>query len=563
MAGRTFKHDAQSLGTLLSRTTPPLRVPEYQRDYSWEEEQVAEFWNDLVDFTRRAPTDLANAGSYFLGAVVLVNNGSFHLVLDGQQRLATSTILVAALRDALDPLNKRAAQQVQDDYVFFEDHLTGKHIAKLQLNRFDTAYFRATIQDFPRQEAVPATKPSHRLIRSAYKFFAARLTDGFVERPTPDAQRAWLSRLANALVNHFEVIILTSDDEDDASTIFETLNARGLGLSTGDLLRSWLLSRARSDAELAEMLECWSDLFGCAGTGERGESIIRWSWIAEHGDVKARSLYKEIKKDLVGVDALQYCRTIRNDAQAYRDIRDGDCERLVIAEVWSSLDALKAHAAFPLLFAAKRFLGASDLDELSWAAFALCVRHNVVCRRDRARFETACFEAALAVSNGQGVAAALDLLRGVNPSDEDFRLGFSSLTFARHQAPVARVLLRLIEQSLRATHEDTIADSRSVHVEHIYPRNPPAERRWESHDALVGSLGNLTLLAKPLNESASNAAFEAKRDGVYAQSRIEMTRRLTTVAVWDEAALASRTRDLCEQALSVVPSTLTPGALGT
>jgi len=121
---QTFQPDKRTLGMILSSTSPPIRVPEFQRDYSWDKQQIEEFWADLIEFAGD-PSQNLQGKEYFLGAAVLVNNGSYHLLLDGQQRLATATILLAALRDQIAVFNANAANQIQDLYITFQDHLTG------------------------------------------------------------------------------------------------------------------------------------------------------------------------------------------------------------------------------------------------------------------------------------------------------------------------------------------------------------------------------------------------------------------------------------------------------
>jgi len=101
MAADFFTTEKRTLGVVLSNTTPPLRVPEYQRDFSWEQRQVMEFWNDLEHFDQLYPGANINGKEYFLGAAVFVNNQTYNLILDGQQRLATATILLAVIRDKI------------------------------------------------------------------------------------------------------------------------------------------------------------------------------------------------------------------------------------------------------------------------------------------------------------------------------------------------------------------------------------------------------------------------------------------------------------------------------
>jgi uncharacterized protein with ParB-like and HNH nuclease domain len=145
----TFHPEKRTLGQILSSTSPPIRVPDYQRDFSWKEDQVSEFWSDLIGFSGHNPQVELAGKEYFLGAAVLVNNGTFHLLLDGQQRLATATILLAALRDKVLEYKKDAAQQIQDHYISFEDQLSGKRVFKIELNVFDRSFFRDYIQAFP------------------------------------------------------------------------------------------------------------------------------------------------------------------------------------------------------------------------------------------------------------------------------------------------------------------------------------------------------------------------------------------------------------------------------
>ena len=184
MPADVFTTEKRTLGVALSNTTPPLRVPEYQRDFSWEDKQVADFWNDIEQFDEQYPGANINGKEYFLGAVVLVNNETFHLILDGQQRFATGTILLAALRDKVQEYNENAANQIQDNFISFQDHLTGEHTSKLELNEFDRAFFRDRIQTVPAVATAP-TKKSHNLILKAYQYFAEKIKERWDQAGKP------------------------------------------------------------------------------------------------------------------------------------------------------------------------------------------------------------------------------------------------------------------------------------------------------------------------------------------------------------------------------------------
>jgi len=91
------RYDAarQTLGALLSTTSPRIEVPEWQRSYSWDAPQIETFWQDLIAFSDQYPGDNIIGEEYFLGSIVLVIGGPTNHLLDGQQRLATGTILLA------------------------------------------------------------------------------------------------------------------------------------------------------------------------------------------------------------------------------------------------------------------------------------------------------------------------------------------------------------------------------------------------------------------------------------------------------------------------------------
>ena len=286
----TFQPEKRVLGQLLSSTSPPIRVPDFQRDYSWENAQVAEFWDDLIAFGGSGPSTAKIAGKeYFLGAAVLVNNGSYHLLLDGQQRLATATILLAALRDRIYPFNENAARQIQDQYIAFQDHLTGERLVKIQLNIFDRDFFRDYIQSLPRVANTTPSKKSHQLIKKAYEYFSGQIETGWQEAGDGKKGFDWAAYVTLVLREHMALVTVVSNNEKSAASIFTTLNDRGIGLSSVDLIRSFVLQNA-PEGQREEIIQCWEAALEACGTAIAGETLIRMSWVAEHGDINSRAI---------------------------------------------------------------------------------------------------------------------------------------------------------------------------------------------------------------------------------------------------------------------------------
>jgi hypothetical protein len=523
-----------------------------------EEQQISEFWNDLDNFAELYPGTNINGKEYFLGAAVFVNNETYHLILDGQQRLATATILLAAIRDKIREYKSDAASQIHGSFISFQDHLTGEHLPKLQLNEFDRAFFRDSIQSVPQVTAIPSKK-SHKLILNAYGYLAGRIKEGWDARGGGENAFKWAARISKTLTDHVSLVTVVSTDEDNAASIFETLNDRGIGLSAADLLRSWLLHHSPA-AQRQEIIECWSDVFDSAGIGEGAKALIRYSWVSRYGDVKDRSIYKVISRKLTEahISPVEFSRQLRHDALFYKRVREGDTADIKQRDVWLALSTARAQSGYALLLSAHRSLSEESQKRVSAALFSLIVRHNIICDKDRAKFESTSFAAAKVLSDGGSEQDALTILRSLSPSDDEVRQSFSILTFGRSQSSIAQIILREIEYLLRKTEELMIATPDRVHLEHIYPQRPAAAERFPNHDEYVGRIGNLTLLDRRLNQEAQNSVFAVKKEQFYTLSELYLTRELLEHDVWAQDEIDQRQKRLCELAIQVWPHNLVP-----
>jgi hypothetical protein len=395
------------------------------------------------------------------------------------------------------------------------------------------------------------------LIAKAYRYFTERINEGWNKLGGGQEGFKWAARLAKILTEHVSLVTVTSTDEDNAASIFETLNDRGIGLSTADLLRSWLLHHSAL-AQRQEIIECWSDVFESVGVGDGATTLIRLSWLSRYGDVKERSLYKVITRRLLAANTVPvvYCRELRADALFYKRVRDGETTDLNQRDIWLGFGTLRAQSGYTVLLAANRKLTTDAQKRLSAALFSLIVRHNVICDRDRAKFESTAFAVAKLISDGGSEVDALALLRAQSPTDEETRNSFSTLSMSRAQTSVAQVILRGLEYKLRVTEELVIATPDRVHLEHIYPQRPAAAERFANHDDYVGRIGNLTLLDRRLNQEAQNSPFVTKRDEYYAHSEIFLTKELLANSQWTQAEIDARQNNLWDLAREVWPQSL-------
>jgi uncharacterized protein with ParB-like and HNH nuclease domain len=535
----TFNPEKKTIGELLSSTNPPILVPDFQRDFSWELEQITYFWADLQGFQATYPTKEAMTGKeYFLGSAVLVNNGDSSLLLDGQQRLATATILLAAIRDKVRVFKQDAAKQFHEQFIVFKDAVDDTTQPKLTLNSFDRDYFHETVQQYPYTQKTPQTR-SQQLIANAYAFFQACTEDLWKAAGTNEKAFEQLANLVRTLTRHVSIITVVSYNEDYAASIFETLNDRGVSLSSTDLLRSYVLQKT-GGAVRASVLERWREVFENCGANEEAERLIRISWTSEHGDVKVRSVSKIVKESIAQgkTTPQEYSTRLANDSRIYANLKKGEFEDGALTEQYDEVADLGLRVAYPLLMSSIR-KSPAEFSTVLRASASVIVRHDIVCGKDRSALESAFFESARVLASEGDVAKTVGILRAVSPTAFEFESAFAKLSFSSRQHPIAKCILEHFERSLAGTDEKKVASARRVHIDHIYPQKPEGAARHDNHDAIVNLLGNLTLLDKRLNETERNALFGTKK-AAYEKSDLSMNVDLAKAAEWNEAAIRAR-----------------------
>jgi hypothetical protein len=552
------RYDAarRTIGSLLATTSPRIEVPEWQRSYSWDTAQIEAFWQDLTAFNDQYPEKNIESEEYFLGSIVLVVGGPTNLLLDGQQRLATATILLAVLRDARRAHKADAATRLQNKYIsdFDDQSNTTTHV--LTLNRYDGDFFRDEIQIEPANppRRPPAALHSHFLIRKAREYFEARVTKLGESVGGGEAAFQTNLRIGEVLCNHMSVVAVTSTDEDNAAAVFETLNDRGIGLSTPDLLRNLLLRRTGNDGSRERVVSAWGTVLAIDDEASVDE-FLRHYWVSYRGDVKARKLYREIKGKIIAenINSQELSVDLADTAPLYRDIaraREDDPE---VQRLLEGLQVLGAKSLYPAVLSGYAAVGeqlrASDprkglaeLRRLLHALIALFVRYNVVGGLETTVMETVVYRVAARLRVNEDFDAAIDALASLVPDADDFVAGFARVSVNR--TATARYLLREIEHAKRLTGEVAVERPDKVHVEHIYPQTPMPGARWENHNQMVNRLGNLTLLGKRLNTSVRNSDFVTKREKAYQTSDIVMTRELCSFDEWSADAIAKRQDEL-------------------
>lgn len=539
------------------------RVPRYQRDYSWEEEQWEDLWNDIVEL--RGPGD----DSHYMGALVVEGQSDREfLIIDGQQRLATLSILVLAALAQLRRLaeediepdaNRERASALRSRFIGEKDPASLIESSKLFLNATDDAFYQDYLVQLRRPLNPRGLPKSNRLLWECFSYFQERLAADPVLSMNGEALASLMAETAG---RKLLFILITVDDDLNAYTVFETLNARGLELSSTDLLKNYLFSRLRVEADLQALGRRWHALLATVQQ-ERFPEFLRYHLLTEEPRVRSQRLFQMVRgrvrtpEQVFGLmDALE------GRAELFSALSDPNHEYWIenpaARPFVRELHMFRVRQTTPLLFVAWERFDQAAFTSVLRAVAIISFRYSVVSGLNPNALEPVYHEAAKAMLDGRATtpAGVFERVRALYVEDDKFREDFARLavnTGGQRKKVVKYILARFEEDaSGRAVDPDTDSGT----IEHILPENP--SEIWEASfprerwDVAAYRLGNLTLLEPALNRRVGNGDYSTKLTA-YQQSAYTLTREIGVLAPqeWTPALLDERQRRLAQRAAHI------------
>ena len=340
-----FGHDR--IGHLLEDEL--LMVPSFQRAYAWEETNVGQFLDDL----RKARAD---DREYFMGTVVLAEPADMSprkVIVDGQQRLATTAVLLIAVRNRLKELGHDADSDAVSSRFLRRYEISQKEeVTRLVLSPDDLPDYDCLVDEDGHL--------SDSMLSAAY-----RLCKEHVDELAPmySASVADLDKLIEQLSGSVQILLAVASGIPEAYVIFETLNDRGADLTTADLLKNYLFSQAGPES-ISYVQTVWVRIAAQFDKPADLVKFIRYEYSSRNGKVTNRQLYRALQDSIGGgpKNTKAYIKALEETLGVFAALRDPDHSR------WSSLsfdvrDALLAFRRFgfesstPLLLAAFREWG--------------------------------------------------------------------------------------------------------------------------------------------------------------------------------------------------------------
>jgi len=535
-----------------------LVVPVYQRSYAWEEKHVNDLITDLFSSIRDGEYE------YFIGSIVISLNDGKHEVVDGQQRLATISILIAAMRDYFEESgDKQRASHLQGEYLSKVDRRSQEVIPSLTLNNSDHEfYYSQIILTGAERKSIPAQlKQSHGRILKAYQI-AGKAIKSYVANTTNPTDT--LLDLLDYIDKNLKIIWVQVPDHANAYTIFETLNDRGLDLAISDLLKNFLFGQ--SDNRIGEVSNFWTEMYSRLENIENEALVvtfIRHYWSSINGLTRERELYSKIKKSIVSKQkAVDLAANLASASKIYVALIDSsqtfwDEYPDESKTAMSSLNMFGMVQVRPLLLAVFTKFKKAEIEETLKFLVSASVRFLIHGGLGGGALETQYSERAKEITNGN-ITTAKDLktkMAKAIPTDAEFETSFKNAVVSK--AFLARYYLQALEKSNKGDSKPELipnTDTTAVNLEHVLPQSPAAA--WgisdEEHKVLWNKIGNLALMSSKLNSDAGNDTFASKK-AHFAKSSFELTRQIAQESKWTAKEIANRQDVLAKLAVKTWP----------
>lgn len=530
-------------------------IPKFQRDYSWQVEHWDDLWQDIQLLLTNEEEE------HYMGYLVLqtIDNKKF-TIIDGQQRLTTLSILILAVLKRLNDFveegvevenNELRITTYRNTYIGTLNTITLISDNKLKLNRNSDDYYRnylVLLKKLPLRN----TNTSEKNMRSCFEWYYKK-----IRRYTSGED---VANFLETIVDKLFFTVITVTDQINAFKVFETLNARGVQLSSADLLKNYLFSVIDASSphhtEIEELEKLWSRIIGKLGS-KKFEDYLRYYWNSKHKTVRKNQLFKVIKNSIhTKKDTFSLIRDLEESADVYIAIQDPE------SEIWNGkpdiIRALKELKLFQikqtnsLLMAAYKHLDLNSFAKVVKSCAVISFRYNIIGGLNPNEQE----EVYNRIANGISKNKSFNLMdfQSVYLSDVNFENDFKTKQFRRTSKnhKIVKYIYAKIER--HSFNNDINSESDNYTIEHILPES--ADENWgdfnnEEINRAVYRLGNLALLERKLNLDAGVMGYDEKKM-ILMKSNCHTTHSIAKeYNDWNESKISARQSELAKLAKNI------------
>lgn len=548
-----------SFGDLISNGKI-YRVPPFQRDYSWTEENWEDLWQDILMLHNNVSV------SHYMGAIVLQRSGATNqsfTIIDGQQRLATLSIIAVAVihnlqqlvENGIEPQANQERQEIlKRTYLGDRDPRSLRYSSKLILNENNNDFYQSNLVNLRKPRNIRFLSKSNQLLWQAFEYFFTQL--GKLPEVIQDGEKLAMF-ITDTVAQGLLFIQISVEDELNAYTVFETLNARGIELTSTDLLKNYLFSLFRGPDDLQEAQRQWRRIINTVQM-EKFPEFLRYYLSLNYDRVRRERLFKLVRASINNATkAFDLLDQLENFSSLYVALsnpndefwRDTPENQPYIRE----LNLFRVKQAYPTLFAAYQQFSPDNFTRLLKLIVVISFRYSIVSCLNPNELESFYNTVATNIAGGTITTPrqVFDTLRPVYVTDEKFQQDFSLLSISTKGQK--RRLVRYILSQLEADASGIKVEDNSFSIEHILPEVPTDE--WRQYfterqlEEMVYRLGNLTLLEPSFNRDIGQRNYQSKQEK-YQNSVYQLTQRITAEE-WNPDTIAARQRNFAQRAVHI------------
>lgn len=528
-------------------------IPIFQRTYSWETVHCEQLWNDILRVGGHTELD-----SHFIGSAVYIPEQdtsaaiSRWLVIDGQQRITTLTLLLLALKRRLqaEGLDTPVSAAEVEDYFLMNRYGKGEQRYKMLLTKTDKDTLIALLDG----KAVP-DKASHRIVEN-FDFFTRKIAD------------ADLGVVYAGIGKLMIVDVRLQQGIDNPQMIFESMNSTGKALTQADLIRNYVLMGLPHELQTRLYEDYWrpmETLFGAENYNKQFDEFMRFFLVIHTGNHRIRrdDVYNEFKLYSRDQQDEPLLAALLQFAGYYCRMALGSEKDAELAAAFHDIRELRADVCYPMLMEVYDDYTQERLDKDAFVRTLQLVESYVFRRAicdvptNSLRQTFATFSRKLDKSRYlESVKAAFMLLPSYRrfPGDDEFRRQLQIRNLYKFNR--RSYWLRRFENFGRK--ERVMVQDYTI--EHILPQNPNLSAAWQQslgnewarvQEQYLHTLGNLTLTG--YNSEYSDRPFVEKRDmeGGLAQSPLKLNEGLGSCTDWNEQEIIKRASRLAERAIGI------------
>ena len=534
-------------------------IPFFQRSYSWRKPNWKRLWADIEQLSEDD-----HHRKHFLGPLVCTiekavpgSPAVFHLI-DGQQRLTTLTLLLAALRDVAEETgDAKLAAKIHEGYLVHR-HEEGLQHYKILPRIGDREILIGIIGKAIKKDQ------EHSPLVTAYRYFKRLLT----QFASTSSDASSLPKMFAIIADQLALVVITIDGENPFE-IFESLNSTGLPLEESDLIRNFLFMQVPLEQQEAFNSQCWKDfeaVFPQADAGKLATAFYR-QYLMRNGEYsKAKSTFVDFKDvcHKLPMSPKERLQDLTRFAAYDRMLREPDCcDQASIREKLREITRLDVTTAYPLIMHLFDRNSSGSITEMEFGGclsdLASFVLRRTICGESSRAYGRWFVEAIKSLETQPRTDLQQYWFKRGWPDDAAVCRNLASFPIYRREPKKLKLILESIE--IAKGHKERVSFD-NLQIEHVMPQsigNNADGQNWKAmlgeswkdvQDSLLHTIGNLTLTG--YNPELSNRSYDWKRAEL-AKSHLELNTHFSSVRAWTKEAIESRTQLLTKEVTTLWP----------